>query len=189
MSALRSYLFGVVSALVIGGLIALTFWLFVPDLLLHPAAGTTQAAYAHLAPGPVTFLFIFFSEAVCSTLGEELFFRGLLGGWLLKQCGFVLGNTIQALLFVLPHLLLSLLASPRYWLVLPVDLLAGWALGWLPFRSGSICPHAIGRIPGLTCLGEDAWTRTIPSHSDRWTASPRQAFRSTCSLAHRRRTV
>lgn len=140
MSSLRYYLFGVALALVVGGLIALTFWLFAPDLLLHPAAGTTQAAYAHLTPGPVTFLFIFFSEAVFSTLGEEIFFRGLLGGWLMKQYKFFVGNTIQALLFVLPHLLLILLASPRYWLVLPFDLLAGWVLGWLRFRSGSIWP-------------------------------------------------
>ncbi len=51
-----------------------------------------------------------------------------------------MGNTIQALLFVLPHTLLILLASPRYWFVLPFDLLAGWALGWLRFRSGSIWP-------------------------------------------------
>jgi uncharacterized protein len=140
MSALRYYLFGVALALGIGGLTALAFWLFAPDLLLHPVAGTTQAAYAHLTPGPVTFLFIFFSEAAFNTLGEELFFRGLLGGWLMKHSGFFAGNTIQALLFVLPHLLLILLASPRYWIVLPFDLLAGWALGWLRFRSGSIWP-------------------------------------------------
>ncbi|MDQ2713326.1 MAG: CPBP family intramembrane metalloprotease [Chloroflexota bacterium] len=138
MCSLRYYLFGVGLALVIGGLIVLAFWLFAPDLLLHPAAGTTQAAYARLTPGPGTFLFIFFSEAVFNTLGEEIFFRGLLGGWLMKRCGFFVGNTIQALLFVLPHLLLILLASPRYWLVLPFDLLAGWVLGWLRFRSGSI---------------------------------------------------
>ena len=73
----------------------------------------------------MTFFYIFFSEAVFSTLGEELFFRGLLGGWLMKKNGSFAGNTIQALLFVLPHLLLILLASPRYWLVLPFDLLAG----------------------------------------------------------------
>lgn len=141
MSPLRYYLFGVFLALVIGGLIALVFWLFAPDLLLHPAAGTTQYAYSHLTPGPLAFLFIFFSEAVFSTLGEEIFFRGLFGGWLMKRCGFLVGNTIQALLFVLPHLLLILLVSPRYWLVLPFDLLAGWGLGWLRFRSGSIWPR------------------------------------------------
>ncbi|MBV9616541.1 MAG: CPBP family intramembrane metalloprotease [Ktedonobacteraceae bacterium] len=140
MSPLRYYLVGVALALIIGGLAALTFWLFARDLLLHPAVGTTQAMYAHLTLSPATILFIFVSEAVFSTLGEELFFRGLLGGWLMKQCGFFVGNSIQALLFVLPHLLLILLASPRYWLVLPFDLLAGWALGWLRFRSGSIWP-------------------------------------------------
>ena len=51
MSPLRFYLLGVLLALVIGGLIALTLWLFAPDLLLHPPVGTTQAAYAHLTPG------------------------------------------------------------------------------------------------------------------------------------------
>ena len=139
-SALRSYLIGVALALVIGGLTGLTFWLFARDLLLHPAAHTTQAAYAHLAPSPGTFLSIFFSEAFFNTLGEELFFRGLLGGWLMKRWGFFMGNTVQALLFVLPHTLLILLASPSYWFVLPFDLLAGWALGWLRYCSGSIWP-------------------------------------------------
>jgi uncharacterized protein len=140
LSSFRYYLFGVILALVIAGLLALTFWLFARDLLLHPAPGTMQAAYVHLALSPVTILFIFVSEAIFSTLGEEIFFRGLLGAWLTKLCGFFAGNSIQALLFLFPHLLLILLASPRYWFVLPFDFLAGWALGWLRLRARSILP-------------------------------------------------
>lgn len=43
-SALRSYLVGVVLALVIGGLTGLTFWPFARDLLLHPAAHISPLA-------------------------------------------------------------------------------------------------------------------------------------------------
>ena len=72
-------------------------------------------------------------------LGEEIFFRGLLGGWLIRRFGFRNGNLIQALIFLLPHFLL-LLVGLDLWPILAVQFVAGWLLGWLRFRSESILP-------------------------------------------------
>ncbi len=86
---------------------------------------------------------------VVDALAEEMLFRGLIAGLLARRLGFLAGNTLQALLFLAPHGLLLLL-SPTLWPILPVQLIAGWLLGWLRLRSGSIGPawlaHA-GRQP------------------------------------------
>ena len=46
---------------------------------------------------------------VLRAIGEEIFFRGLLGGILIRRLGFLWGNLLQAVLFLVPHLLLSLI--------------------------------------------------------------------------------
>ena len=82
-------------------------------------------------------------------IGEEVFFRGLLGGILIRRLGFTWGNAFQALLFLVPHLAL-LLIDVRTWPILPVQFAAGWILGWLRHRSGSFVPgsavHAAANI-------------------------------------------
>ncbi|MFC1804111.1 lysostaphin resistance A-like protein, partial [Thermoproteota archaeon] len=78
-------------------------------------------------------------EAFYVALGEEIFFRGLLGGWLERRYGFRIGNIVQAVMFLLPHLLL-LMVSTSFWLVIVVQFLAGWVMGLLRSRSGSILP-------------------------------------------------
>lgn len=75
-------------------------------------------------------------------LGEEILFRGLIGGVLIRRLGFWVGNTAQAVVFLLPHALL-LAVDPRIWPILPVQFLAGWMLGWLRHRSGSVLPGAL----------------------------------------------
>lgn len=70
-------------------------------------------------------------------LAEEMLFRGLIAGVLIRRLGFWRGNTLQALIFLAPHTLL-LLISTSLWPILPVQLLAGWLLGWLRNRSHSI---------------------------------------------------
>jgi membrane protease YdiL (CAAX protease family) len=84
-------------------------------------------------------MFALLREAFYVALGEEVFFRGMLGGWLVRRFGFMKGNTMQALVFLLPHLLL-LLVSLSFWVVVVAQFLAGWAVGWLRSRSDSIFP-------------------------------------------------
>lgn len=74
--------------------------------------------------------------------GEEVFFRGLLGGVLMRRLGFWWGNTLQAVVFVLPHTALLVIDS-GLWPVLPVQFAAGWLLGWLRHASGSVLPGAV----------------------------------------------
>lgn len=75
-------------------------------------------------------------------LGEEVLFRGLIGGALIRRFRFAWGNLFQAMVFLLPHVLL-LLIDVRLWPVLPVQFVAGWLLGWLRHRSGSFVPGAL----------------------------------------------
>ncbi|OYO01545.1 CPBP family intramembrane metalloprotease [Enemella evansiae] len=79
---------------------------------------------------------------ILRAVGEEVFFRGLLGGVLIRRLGFTLGNTVQAIIFLLPHLPL-LLIDLRTWPILPVQFATGWLLGWLRNRTGSFVPGAI----------------------------------------------
>lgn len=79
---------------------------------------------------------------VLRAVGEEVFFRGLLGGVLMRRLGFAWGNLLQAVLFLLPHLPL-LLVDVRLWPLLPVQLVTGWLLGWLRFKAGSFIPGAL----------------------------------------------
>ena len=78
-------------------------------------------------------------------LGEEICLRGFVGGLLMRWFVFWGGNTIQALLFLALQGLL--LVSLRLIGLVVVQFLAGWLLGWLRFRSGSISlgwmPHSL----------------------------------------------
>lgn len=62
---------------------------------------------------------------VLRAVGEEVFFRGLLGGVLIRRLGFGWGNLLQTVLFLVPHRAL-LLIDVRMWPVIPVQFAAGW---------------------------------------------------------------
>lgn len=82
---------------------------------------------------------------VLRAVGEEVFFRGLLGGILIRRLGFRWGNLLQATLFLVPHLLL-LMIDARLWPILPVQFAAGWLLGWLRYRTGTFVPGALVHV-------------------------------------------
>ena len=115
----------------------------------------TVSQYEGLNLSAGTLLLVLFREPFYVSLGEELFFRGLLGGVLFRRLGFALGNVVQKGLFLLPHLGL-LLVSLGLWRLVFVQLVVGWLLGWLRFRSGSILPgwvaHALANALGAFVL-------------------------------------
>jgi uncharacterized protein len=122
---------------------------FIPADLLQansPYAGWTLSAGALLAA--------LLREAFHVALGEEILFRGLLGGWLMRKLGFARGNLLQALTFLLPHLFL-LTWGTAVWPALAVQFIAGWLLGWLRWRSDSILPGWL--VHTLVNLGSAAW--------------------------------
>ncbi len=122
---------------VIGGLARAALQFIPPNLL--QSENVSLSNYAGMAPVLATFLVILLREGIYTALGEEIFFRGWLGGWLIRRFGFLTGNTIQALVFLMPHLLL-LTISPAFWPILIPQFVAGWLQGWLCARSGSILP-------------------------------------------------
>ena len=131
------YLWGLGLLIGLGVLGQLAFQAIPGEILQD--ANINISAYQGMSLSLASFLIILFRESIYVALGEEIFFRGLLGGWLVRTLGFALGNSLQAIAFLLPHLLL-LLISISLWPILVVQAIAGWLLGWLRYRSDSILP-------------------------------------------------
>jgi len=107
---------------------------------------TSRFAGQHLTA--ISFLSALFFGLFGTGLGEELFFRGLIGGWLGRRTRLWVANVIQAAIFTLPHLLL-LTIEPRLWpIAFALPFVSGLMLGWLRLKSGSIFPgwvvHGLG---------------------------------------------
>ena len=133
--------------LLISAILVVLLALFVfPNLYRHPPKSDTLYYYARLGFSFSSVLIAFVNEFQ-TALGEESFFRGLLGGWFIRRFGFLVGNTLQTLIFLLPHLLI-LLAGVYLWPLLAFPLLLGWLAGWLRYKSDSIVPgmliHTLG---------------------------------------------
>ena len=131
------FLQGLGMAIPIGVLMLVIMQMIPESVMENPMVSTSF--YAGWSPSLSSFLFAWMREAFYVALGEEIFFRGLLGVWLERRYGFRIGNIVQAGVFLLPHLLL-LMVSTSFWLVIVVQFLAGWVLGLLRSRSGSILP-------------------------------------------------
>jgi membrane protease YdiL (CAAX protease family) len=78
-----------------------------------------------------------FYGVVQTGFSEELLFRGLISGRLARQLPKVWANLVQALIFLLPHLLI-LTVMPEMWGILPILFVGALFAGWLRMRSGSI---------------------------------------------------
>jgi len=149
------FLWSLVVIILVGGLGWLALQAVPSEALQDPNINISD--YTGWTLSLSSFLLVWLREAIYVALGEEIFFRGFLGGWLVRRLGFAIGNTIQALVFILPHLLL-LLVSQSLWLIIIVQLIAGWLMGWLRCRSNSILPgwlaHSLSNAIGaLSAMG------------------------------------
>lgn len=68
---------------------------------------------------------------------EELLFRGLIAGSLSRRLSLLWANTIQSLIFLLPHLIV-LKIMPELWFILPLIFVCALFQGWVRIKSGSI---------------------------------------------------
>ncbi|PPG02880.1 CPBP family intramembrane metalloprotease [Pseudoclavibacter sp. RFBI5] len=91
-------------------------------------------------------------SVVLRAFGEEILFRGLLGGVLSRRLGFQKGNLLQSLVFVVPHLGI-LLVDIRAWPVIPAQFAAAWILGWLREKTGTFVPGALVHAAANMCAG------------------------------------
>ncbi len=133
----RSYALAVVVAMV---LLPLTYL----ALRMIPSGAVAGSAHLHISYGRASTLGGYLA-IVFLAVAEEILFRGLIAGLLFRRYGFAVGNVIQALIFLAPHLLL-LLVSTAIWPLLPVQLIAGWLLGLLRSKSDSIGPSSLAHI-------------------------------------------
>jgi membrane protease YdiL (CAAX protease family) len=120
-------------------------WLQV--VLLGTAPFALFAAWSR--PLPAKGGWIVAVTACVAAVAEEVFFRRLVYGWLVRW-GAVAAVTGSALLFALVHL-------PVYgWGVLPIDLGAGLIFGWQRWASGSwtapAVSHAAANLLALVSL-------------------------------------
>ncbi|MEJ5309939.1 MAG: CPBP family intramembrane glutamic endopeptidase [Anaerolineae bacterium] len=123
-----------VAVFVMVAIIAFVVLKFIPASLLESAS-----SYAGQPLTVRSILAALLKEAFYIALGEEIFFRGFLGSWLFRRLGFRWGNLVQATVFLLPHLFL-LAVGLQIWPLFIVQFCAGWAQGWLQYKSGSIIP-------------------------------------------------
>jgi membrane protease YdiL (CAAX protease family) len=90
-----------------------------------------------------------FYGAVQTAFAEEVLFRGLIAGSLARRLTALWANLLQAVIFLVPHLLI-LLVAPEVWVMLPVVFAGALFFGWLRIKSGSIVGpwlmHASGNI-------------------------------------------
>ncbi len=141
--------------LILAGVATVAFRLIPPGAL--QGEGMNTAAYTGWSRSPGSLALIFLLELLNRALPEEVFFRGWLGGWLVRRVGFWVGNTLQALAFLLPHLMLLTLTL-ALWPIIVLQFVAGWLQGWLRWRSDSVIPstlvHTITNVLGaLPVLG------------------------------------
>lgn len=104
----------------------------------------TTSAHLHVTYGRASTVGGYVAIALLA-LAEEVLFRGFVAGIAFRRYGFAAGNVIQAFVFLAPHLLL-LLVSTALWPLLPLQLLAGWLLGVLRWKSSSVGPGAVAHI-------------------------------------------
>ena len=83
--------------------------------------------------------------AILRAVGEEVFFRGLLAGVLIRRLGFWWRNLLQTVIFLIPHLPLLFL-DIGLWPFIPMQFIAGYLFGYLRHRSGTFLPVAIVHV-------------------------------------------
>ncbi|MBZ0113664.1 MAG: CPBP family intramembrane metalloprotease [Thermoanaerobaculia bacterium] len=133
--------------------IVLTLVVWPPALEPITRQGSAQHDFVGLGFSVTSVLMAILYGVFKTGFPEELLFRGLIAGSLSRRLPFLWANSIQALLFLAPHLLL-LKIVPEAWSMMPFIFVGAWLTGWLRIRSGSIVGpwlmHATANV--VTCL-------------------------------------
>ena len=135
------------AAFALAGVAILAIW--PPALEPFLRDGSPQQPFVGLGlSGPAVAMALIYG-LVKTGFPEELLFRGLIAGSLARRLPLRWANLAQALVFVIPHLLI-LKVMPEMWRVLPVIFAGSLLLGWIRIKSGSIIGswliHASGNV-------------------------------------------
>lgn len=112
-------------------------------LLWHPSMapfvreGSPQHAFIGMGWSMPAIVMALLYGVVQTGFVEELVFRGLIAGSLSRRLPLAWANLLQALIFLLPHLLI-LKTMPEMWMLLPLVFLLALVMGWVRAKSGSI---------------------------------------------------
>lgn len=113
------------------------FVLWPPPLEPFTREGSAQREFVGLGFGVRAIVAALLYGVIETGFSEELLFRGLIAGSLSRRLPLVWANLAQALIFLLPHLLL-LFVMPEAWPVLLVVVAGALFAGWVRIESGSI---------------------------------------------------
>ncbi len=136
---------------------ALLLWS--PPIEVFTREGSPQRDFLGLGITGTSVAMALLYGVVKTGFAEELLFRGLIAGSLGRRLPLVWANILQALVFLLPHLLV-LTVMPEMWGLLPIVFGTALFLGWARIRSESILGpwlvHAAANV--ATCLSVAART-------------------------------
>jgi len=145
LGAPRYLLYSLAFALV--GVVMLVLWSPPVELLTRP--GSAQRQFIGLGFSMRAITLACLNGVLQTAFAEELVFRGLIAGSLSRRLPILWANVSQALIFLLPHLLI-LRVAPELWPVLPLVFAGALSLGWIRIKSGSIVGpwlmHASGNV-------------------------------------------
>lgn len=117
--------------------IAVGLVVFPPPIEALARQGSAQRAFVGLGITPTSLLMAVLYGIVQTGLAEEVFFRGLVAGSLARRLTASVANVLQAMIFLIPHLLI-LSFAPEAWWVLLVIFAGALFVGWLRVASGSV---------------------------------------------------
>jgi membrane protease YdiL (CAAX protease family) len=134
-------------AFALAGVVILVLWS--PPLEPLMRQGSAQRQFVGLGLGVRAITLAFLHGVVQTALAEELLFRGLIAGRLSRRLPPAWANLVQALIFLVPHFAILLIA-PEVWVILPVVFAGALVFGWIRIKSGSIIGpwlmHASGNV-------------------------------------------
>jgi membrane protease YdiL (CAAX protease family) len=134
-------------ACALAGVLILVLWS--PPLEALTRQGSAQRQFVGLGLGVPAITMAFLNGVVQTGFAEELLFRGLIAGSLSRRLPLLWANLAQALIFLLPHFGI-LLVAPEVWGMLPVVFAGALLFGWVRIKSGSILGswlmHASGNV-------------------------------------------
>jgi membrane protease YdiL (CAAX protease family) len=122
-------------AFALAGVAILVIW--PPPLAPFLRHGSPQESFQGLGLSKTAIALSLLYGIIKTGFPEELLFRGLIAGSLSRRFPLIGANVGQALIFLLPHLIV-LKVMPEMWPILPIIFLSALFAGWIRIKSGSI---------------------------------------------------